>query len=58
MEQVILTEKLCLQRPDIYIRPGILAVKALDFLKVEAVYSQAAHAREELKRQLGDLMAR
>ena len=57
MGQAILADKLQLHRPDIYIKPDILAIKALDFLKVEDTYRQAAKAKEVFKRRLGELLA-
>lgn len=57
MGQSILADKLRLQRPDIYIKPDIVDVKALDFLKAKDIYSQAAPAKERLKRKLAGILA-
>jgi NTE family protein len=56
MGQAILQDKLQLRRPDIYIKPDILDIKALDFLKSETIYRQAAPAKEQLKRGLDKLL--
>ena len=57
MGQSILADKLRLQRPDIYIKPDIVDIKALDFLKAKDIYSQAAPAKEQLKRKLAGILA-
>jgi len=57
MGQSILADKLRLQRPDIYIKPDIVDIKALDFLKAKEIYSQAAPVKETLKRKLAGILA-
>jgi NTE family protein len=56
MGQAIIANKLRMRRPDIYIKPAIHDIKALDFLKAEDIYVQAAPAKEELKRRLARLL--
>lgn len=57
MEQSMLADSLKLRRPDIYLKPDIRDVKALEFLKMEEVYQQAAPAKEDLKRKLDRLLS-
>lgn len=56
MEQRILTQKLKEQRPDIYLRPEIRDVRALQFYRAEEVYRQSSAVTTELKQQLAALM--
>ncbi|MCO6411392.1 MAG: patatin-like phospholipase family protein [Thiogranum sp.] len=44
----IVTEKLKLRRPDIYIRPEITDVRVLEFYKADQVFAQAAAAQQSL----------
>ena len=57
MGQSILADKLKLQGPDICIKPDILDIRALDFLKAGTIYTQAAPTKAELKRKLDKLLA-
>jgi NTE family protein len=57
MGQAILEDKLQLRRPDIYIKPDIVDIKALDFLQSETIYRQATPAKEALKRKLGEILS-
>lgn len=56
MGQSILADKLQLQRPNIYIKPDILDIKALDFLKANDIYRQATPAKNELKKRLDKIL--
>ena len=57
MSVAIMTEKLRHQAPDIYIKPRIVDIRALEFYRAEAVFTQAASAKHELKQQLTSLLA-
>lgn len=57
MQQAILTEKMKRHPPDIYIKPPITDIRVLDFIDAEQVYQQTAPAREQLKQELGKLIA-
>ncbi|MGD2075824.1 MAG: patatin-like phospholipase family protein [Gammaproteobacteria bacterium] len=56
MQKAIMAEKLRRRAPDIYIRPRIVDVRALEFYKAEQVFGQAAPAKRELKRRLRRLL--
>lgn len=56
MQQAIMTEKLRHQKPDIYIKPRIVDIRALEFYRAEEVFRQAAPAMQELKQQLSRLL--
>lgn len=57
MQQAIMTEKLRHQGPAIYIKPRIVDIRALEFYRAEEVFTMAAPARQEFKRQLSRLLA-
>ena len=52
MQQAIMTEKLRHIKPDIYISPQIVDIRALEFYRAEQVFVQAQAAKQELKQQL------
>lgn len=52
MQQSILNEKLKLTQPNIYIRPKIVDIRALEFHKIDDIFKQARQAKEELKESL------
>ena len=52
MSRNLLVEKLQQRQPDIYIRPEIHAVRALEFYKAEQVFAEAMPARKQLARAL------
>ncbi|MCB2188202.1 MAG: patatin-like phospholipase family protein [Deltaproteobacteria bacterium] len=56
MQKAILTEKLKNRSPDILVEVDISGVRALEFYKAEAIYRQAAPAKEYLKEQLARLL--
>jgi NTE family protein len=56
MQQAIMAEKLRHQAPDIYIRPPVTDIRALEFYRAREVFEQAAPARDELKRRLTETL--
>lgn len=56
MEKTIVEEKLKRKPCDIYIRPEIVDVRVLEFFRRDLIYSQAAPAKEELKRRLAKVL--
>jgi NTE family protein len=58
MQQAIMTEKLQRNKPDIYISPQIIDIRALEFYRAEQVFEQARPAKKELQQKLGQLLAR
>jgi NTE family protein len=58
MQQAIMTEKLQRNKPDIYISPQIVDIRALEFYRAEQVFEQARPAKKELQQKLGQLLAR
>jgi NTE family protein len=52
MQTTMLTDKLERLKPDIYVWPQIRDVRMLDFGKIEEVFTQAAPAAEELRKEL------
>ena len=56
MEKRILTQKLKELRPDIYLRPDIHDVRALQFYRAEEIYRQSANISNELRRRLAEVM--
>ena len=57
MQQAALTQKIKLQKPDLYLQTEMHDVRMLDFGKVEQVFAQAAPAVELLKQQLEKMCA-
>lgn len=57
MQAAIMQEKLRNQRPDIYIAPSIVDVRALEFYRAQEVFEQAKPAQQELRAKLAALMA-
>jgi NTE family protein len=57
MQETIISEKLNKRQADIYIRPAINGIRMLEFYKSEAVYQQAAPAKEDFKRSLERLLS-
>ncbi len=58
MQKTIMTEKLRRKKPDIYISPQIIDIRALEFYRAEQVFEQAKPAKKELRQELGQLLAR
>jgi NTE family protein len=58
MQKTIMTEKLRRDKPDIYISPQIIDIRALEFYRAEQVFEQARPAKKELQQKLGQLLAR
>jgi NTE family protein len=56
MQRTIMNEKLRHQKPDIYISPSIVDVRALEFYRAEQVFQQAEPAKQELRTQLARLL--
>jgi len=56
MQNSIIKERLKFLRPDIYIRPEIYDVRVFDFAKADLIFKQAHPAKEDLKRQLDNLL--
>jgi NTE family protein len=52
MMQSIITSKLAQSGPDILLRPQVSRFRVLDFLKIDAVMSETAPVKDELKRAL------
>ncbi len=52
MQRSILREKMRHHPPTIYIEPGIVDIRVLDFLKADEIFDQAQPAREELSAAL------
>lgn len=57
MQQAIVNEKSLRRQADIYIRPELMNVRALEFYKMDEIYRQAADARRELKDRLEELLS-
>lgn len=58
MMQSISAMKLRISRPDILLRPPVSRFRALDFLKVDAVLTETASIKDELKRAVDVAVAR
>lgn len=56
MQNSIIKERLKFLKPDIYIKPEIYDVRVFDFIKADSIFKQAKSAKEELKRQLENLL--
>ena len=56
MQHAIMTEKLQCNKPAIYMAPRIVDIRALEFYRAEQIFAQAQPAKEELKRQLAQLL--
>lgn len=56
MEQSILREKLAQRRPDIYIKPRLVDIRALEFQKIDQIFLQAQEAQKLLRRSLQNVM--
>jgi len=52
MGQQILGDKMQERRPDIYVKPDIVDIRALDFLKADEIYRQAMPAKDAFKKKL------
>ncbi len=57
MEHAIMVEKRRCNKPDIYIAPRIVDIRALEFYRAEEVFTQAQPAKEELKQRLAQIFA-
>lgn len=57
MQNSIIKERLKFLQPDIYIKPEIYDVRVFDFAKVDSIFEQAKPAKEELKKQLVNLLS-
>jgi NTE family protein len=57
MQKTIMTEKLRRNKPDIYISPRIVDIRALEFYRAEQVFEQAEPAKKELRQKLAQLLA-
>jgi NTE family protein len=57
MQQSIVREKRKLAEPDIYIRPEIVDVRALEFYRAEEIFAQAEPAKARLKDELRRALA-
>lgn len=58
MQQAIVREKLRHAKPDIYIKPEITDVRALEFHRAREIFQQAAPAKTQLASELGKLLER
>jgi NTE family protein len=56
MQHAIMREKRRYAPPTLYIAPRIVDVRALEFHRAKQVFAQAAPAKRELKRRLGELL--
>lgn len=56
MAEAITAEKMKRLPPDIYIRPEITGIQALEFYRAADIYDQAATAKDRLKRGLARLL--
>jgi len=56
MQNSIIKERLKFLKPDIYIRPEIYDVRVFDFVKADSIFKQAQPAKDELKRQLDNII--
>ncbi|MCR9260144.1 MAG: patatin-like phospholipase family protein [Pseudomonadaceae bacterium] len=56
MQQAIMTEKLRHEKPEIYLSPRIVDIRALEFYRASEVFEQARPAKQELKQQLSKLL--
>lgn len=56
MQQAIVTEKLRRQKPDIYLSPAIVDIRALEFYRAKEVFAQALPARNELRQRLLEVL--
>lgn len=54
MQNSIVREKLKQSKPDILIKTEIKNIRIHEFMKAQSIYDQAAKAKEELKRTLGE----
>lgn len=52
MQQALINEKLQRMEPDIFIKPEIVDVRALEFFRAKEVYEQAQSAKQQLKKEL------
>ena len=55
MQAAIMQEKLRHRRPDVYLAPPIVDVRALEFYRAQDVFEQAGPAKQELKTRLAAL---
>lgn len=56
MQQAIVSAKLEQRRPDIYLEPRIVNVRALEFYRADEVFEMARPAAEQLKKELQSLL--
>lgn len=56
MQKSIIAEKLKKQPPDIYIKPDVIDVDALEFFKADEMFTRAAPAQKKLKQELTRLL--
>lgn len=56
MMQSIIAHKLEHGQPDIFLRPPVSRFRVLDFLKMEAVMTETASIRDDLKRAIDDVV--
>ena len=52
MMQSIIANKLRQSRPDILVRPAVSKYRVLDFLKIDALMSETADIKDQLKREV------
>jgi NTE family protein len=57
MQNAIIGEKMRHRKPDIFIAPQIRDIRALEFYNAAAVFEQAKPAKEQLERELSNLLA-
>jgi len=57
MGQQIVADKMQERRPDIYVKPDIVDIRALDFLKADEIYRQAMPAKDALKKKLAQRLS-
>ena len=57
MQQSIVREKLVHKQPDIYIRPRISDVRALEFHKLDGIFKQAEPAKQQLREAMQQAFA-
>ncbi len=57
LQGTVMREKMRRRPPDIYLHPEISDVRVLEFYKFDSIFKQAQPLKEQLKRQLGKLLA-
>lgn len=58
MMQSIVSLKLQIKHPDIFIRPQVSRFRVLDFMKIDAVLAETVGIRDQLKREIDRAVAR